>query len=52
MPVVRTLAPVSDGTNVVSISQIDVRGIGKVSIAGKNNNAGTKTLVVTVYLGV
>lgn len=50
MTAIRTSAAASDGTNVNAFAQYDVRGMDKVAITGKNNNAGTKTLAVTLYL--
>lgn len=50
-PTVRTLAAVSDGTNVVQENTYDVRGLARVRLIATNNNVGAKTLIVTTYLG-
>ena len=44
-------ANVSDGANLHSIKQYDVRGIGRISIRALNNGAAPHTTIITVYLG-
>ena len=44
-------ASASDGANLNFWAQYDVRGIPKVRIFAQNNNVGSKTVIVTCYLG-
>lgn len=50
LPTVRSVAAASDGTNVNQTTQYDVAGLDTVRISASNNNAGSKTYVITTYL--
>ena len=44
-------ASVASGGDAHYMAQYDIRGMGKVKVSAQNANAGTKTMVVTCYLG-
>lgn len=48
---IRSIAPTTGGSDIISWAQYDVRGFGKVRIQATNNNVGSKTLVFDTYLG-
>lgn len=49
LPPTFAVAPASDGANVVAMRSYDVRGIEKVKMGVKNNNAGTLNISVVVF---
>jgi hypothetical protein len=49
LPPELTIAPASDGVNVVAVRRYDVAGVERVRVSAKNNNAGALALTVDVF---
>ena len=50
LPPVSTVAPTSDGANIIALKTYRIAGVKTMQIVGRNNNAASKTLKMYVIL--